>query len=204
MKRAMKKTFRLVSAFALLGAILACGAIEEEDDTPPPPPPNVQPPVVAQPNAPQPNVPQPMQPGQPNVAQPPSQPAVPFSLRTGFLPDPHVVRGQSGGPVSAGTFSPSCRGNVPSSPQHVVTFDTAFRNLRIMARAQGDSTLIVRMPDGSYRCADDDDGLNPVVSGSFEPGTYQIYVGSYHQGTQMPYVLGFTELSSVSAYDLPL
>jgi hypothetical protein len=205
-----KKALRIISAWAVLGAIIACNLPEDEDDNPPPPPQVVQPnmpqPNMPQPNMPQPNMPQPNMP-QPNMPQPnvvPEVAAVPFSLSSGFLPDPHILRGQSGGPRGASSLSPSCRGNIPNTPQHVVDLGTAFQYLRIMVRANGDTTLAVRMPDGSYRCEDDSESVNPIVDGSFPPGRIEIYVGSYHQGARSPYVLGLTEMRGGSVYDLPL
>lgn len=208
-----KKALRILSAWAILGAIIACSLPDNEDDTPPPPPPGVQPPSVPVPNQPiapiqpiQPNVPVPNQPNiaQPNVPSNTGPPAIPISIETGFLPDPRTVNGTAGGPRSAGTLSPNCRGYIPQTPQHVVTLTTAFSNLRIISRANGDTTLAVHLPDGTYRCADDDDGFNPIVSGQFPAGPIEIYVGTYSSGTNIPYVLGLTERSSLSAYDLPL
>jgi hypothetical protein len=124
------------------------------------------------------------------------------SLTTGFLPDPSVASGTAGGAVDASTINPSCRGWISSTPDHLFVANSAFNNLRIIARSDADTTLVVQGPDGAYRCNDDGDGLNPVVPGPFVPGTYRIWVGSYSQGVLAPYRIGFTELPSVTASQL--
>ncbi|HJL49370.1 MAG TPA: hypothetical protein RMG45_26165, partial [Polyangiaceae bacterium LLY-WYZ-15_(1-7)] len=61
-----------------------------------------------------------------------------------------------------------------------------------------DTTLVVRKPDGTFVCDDDSEGMNPMVTGSFPPGQYRVWVGSYQQGQNAAYRLGFSELSSVT------
>ncbi|MCC6872770.1 MAG: hypothetical protein IT378_00565, partial [Sandaracinaceae bacterium] len=74
---------------------------------------------------------------------------------------------------------------------------------RIMVNCAQDSTLVVQGPDGAYRCNDDADGTNPIVQGPFTPGQYRVWVGSYMQGTTgTPYVIGFSELPTVSPSSL--
>ncbi|MBX3249706.1 MAG: hypothetical protein KF901_21190 [Myxococcales bacterium] len=120
-------------------------------------------------------------------------------LTSGFMPDPHVVTGTSGGSIDASTWDASCNGNVSQQPDHLFTTQSNFSTLRIIAHAQGDTTLVVQKPDGTYVCNDDAEDLNPIVEGAFGPGTYKIWVGSYEPGANLAYRLGFTELSSVTA-----
>lgn len=191
MRSTVKRGLRIAAAWATLAAILACGG--SEDDTPPPPTttaPVVQPPPF-QPIAP---TPQP-------VAPPPTTQPTLIQISTGFLPDPVTARGQAGGTMLAGVLTGGnamCRGHYPPTPQHTMMLQTDFRNLRVMSHSGQDTTMAIRAPDGTFRCADDDEGLNPIVSGAFAPGTYQIYVGTYSAVGGASYVLGVSELSSVT------
>ncbi len=125
------------------------------------------------------------------------------TLATNFTPDPHTARGTSGGAVNAQNLNQACRGWVASQPDHLFVATTAFSNLRILVNGgAGDTTLVVQKPDGSYVCNDDAEGRNPIVSSSFTPGTYKIWVGSYEQGQNTAYTIGFTELPSVNAASL--
>jgi len=127
------------------------------------------------------------------------------NLRTGFMPDPHTTTGTAGGPVNAGTFDPSCVGSIPSAAQHTMMLGTDFRNLRIMVNSSADTTLVIRGPDGRFRCNDDGGGgFRPMVSGAWGPGSYQVWVGVYANGAPTPYTIGFSELASVTASSLPL
>src|SRR5205814_1954746 len=71
--------------------------------------------------------------------------------------------------------------------------------LRLWVRSQGDTTLMVRAPNGQIFCADDTYGINPGVDlqGAM-PGNYQIFVGSYAQGARFPFELAATEMPSSS------
>lgn len=176
------KALRIGAASALLATTVACGLMDREE-----PPAEVISTVGPI----------------PAVAPPPPIAGIP--LETGFMPDPHIARGQAGGPNEGRTMAPSvplCRGWVPATPQHTITLTTRFERLRVIVSAQADTTLLIRGPDGQYRCADDDDELNPIVEGAFAPGTYHVYVGAYSQGASTPYVIGFTERPSVTAESL--
>jgi len=126
------------------------------------------------------------------------------ALSTGFLPDPHVAAGRSGGQRPAESLiAAGCRGYITSQPDHIFVAQTGFSFLRIMVSSPGDTTLIVQAPNGQVLCDDDGgSGLNPMVQGSFGPGTYYVWVGSYSEGQYHDYRLGFTELSHVTDYDL--
>ncbi len=123
------------------------------------------------------------------------------ALNPGFMPDPHVVNGTSGGAINAGTVNPSCRGWVSATPDHIFNATGGFNNLRVLVSAgQEDTTLVIRRPDGTFMC-DDDGGeqFNPMVTGAFPAGQYLVWVGSYRQGTNAAYRLAFTELGSTTA-----
>jgi hypothetical protein len=65
-----------------------------------------------------------------------------------------------------------------------------------------DTTLVVRGPDGAYRCSDDDEGFNPIVAGNMPAGAYTVWVGTYRANTNAAYTIGFTELASTRAANL--
>ncbi len=124
------------------------------------------------------------------------------TLAPGFVPDPSVHNGTSGGAVAANSVNPSCAGFVSARPDHLFNASGSFTNLRILVSSSSDTTLVVRRPDGTFSCNDDADGTNPEVSGAFQPGQYRIWVGSYQQGQNAPYKIGFTELASVTEAQL--
>lgn len=127
----------------------------------------------------------------------PPRPSYGYPLAAGFLPDPRLFQGVSGGPLSASSINPACRGYIPVMPSQTVTLTTYFNFLRVWVSSQGDTTLVVRAPNGQVFCADDTYGFNPGVDmRGLPPGSYQVYVGSYSAGTQHPYTLAFTELTS--------
>ena len=155
----------------------------------------------------------------PAVAVPPAAPAVPppapvppaanlqsnfgtITLATGFTPDPHVAQGTSGGAINASTWNPTCSGWVSQTPDHIFVSSTAFANLRFIINSTQDTTLVLQKPDGTYLCADDTEGLNPIVQGAFPAGTYKVWIGSYEQGASAAYRLGVTELTSTTAASL--
>lgn len=121
---------------------------------------------------------------------PSSEPADAFSIVPGF-PDPLIFHGLAGGPrAAASVFGLDCRGQVGIQPNHRFRLEGGFAYLRFMARGDTDLTMVVRTPGGQLRCNDDSDGLNPVVEGTFEPGVYEIYVGTYGIGAASAYDLG--------------
>ena len=125
------------------------------------------------------------------------------ALRPGFTPDPHVVRGTSGGAIQASNLNAQCRGWISQTPDHLFNAQGPFNNLRFVVNAGSeDTTLVVQKPDGTYLCNDDTDGFHPVVAGAFPPGMYKVWVGSYQRGTQAAYQLGISELGSVTPSSL--
>ncbi|MBX3275051.1 MAG: hypothetical protein KF729_32600 [Sandaracinaceae bacterium] len=125
-------------------------------------------------------------------------------LRPGFMPDPHVMNGQLGGPVPASQIDPSCRGFVSGPPSHVVYTTGSFRQLRFVVNAGQDSTLMVMMPNGQVVCDDDGgEGLNPLIALATGAGRIAIWVGAYSQAAVgVPYTIGLTELGHVTASSL--
>lgn len=122
----------------------------------------------------------------------------PLHLHNGFMPDPLIVEGSTTGVAAAASWDERCTGFVdPASPVVFVT-DDAFAELRVIAWAAQDVTLVLRAPDGSYHCDDDSEGQYPILDTELRPGNHSIWVGTHEQGTSFDYRLGFSELDSVS------
>ena len=102
------------------------------------------------------------------------------TLRTGFLPDPHVRQLQSGGPIDATRLGNGCNGMVANAPDYRIQFTAGRLPLTISATAQGDTTLVINGPDGRWYCNDDSNGLNPSVTfRQPRSGQYDVWVGTY-------------------------
>ncbi len=130
-----------------------------------------------------------------------------ISLAPGFLPDPHIANGVSGGTVDASTLSSQCRGHISSQPDHIFVATGQFNLVRVLVNAgSNDTTLVIRKPDGTYLCDDDgaNAGMNPAIQAMLMPGTYQIYVGSYLAGQNYPYNLAITESPTLTLAAVPL
>jgi hypothetical protein len=120
------------------------------------------------------------------------------TLSPGFSPDPAIVRGISGGDMSASdmatrteTATGACTGFVDEQPDHTVVLSSVFNFLNIQVESPEDTTLIIRGPGGTW-CNDDYTGKNPGIAGQWLSGTYQIWVGSYRQNEYSPYVIRMT------------
>lgn len=127
------------------------------------------------------------------------------NLRAGFVPDPTIVSGMAGGPITASVLQSGCRGYISPQPSHVLMSQTGFRNIRIVVNSGTDTTLTVMLPNGQILCNDDGGGgLNPMVESGSPPGPIRVWVGTYSSSArQAPYNLGFTELSHVTSANIP-
>jgi hypothetical protein len=116
-------------------------------------------------------------------------------LNQGFGPNPVELSGNSGGQFSADrviaqerTPTGLCLGYIDSLPNHVMTLEVFFDYLSVSVNSEEDTTLIVQGPGGIW-CSDDVQGHNPAIAGQWQPGTYQIWVGSYVQEQSDDYTL---------------
>lgn len=141
--------------------------------------------------------------GDPIAMGSPPAPAQMVRLARGFQPDPWITRGVAGGPIRATSFDRSCRGSVPSSPQHLLMLQDDVPILRVMVNSAADTTLVIRGPDGLYTCNDDSEGFRPAIERAWGAGTYQIWVGRY-SGGMAPYTLGISERAEARPSSLPL
>ena len=98
-----------------------------------------------------------------------------------------TIEGQSGGSVD----SQGC-GFIASSPNHQMNLDDKIDYMRLTVQADGGQpTLLVLGPNsGDSFCVlgDEISGLNPEISGVWEAGNYEIYIGD-RQGGRHQFVL---------------
>jgi hypothetical protein len=103
-----------------------------------------------------------------------------ITLNSGFTPDPFIRTLTSGGSINASSVDPTCTGYIAAAPDYFVNVEDAMSHLRILFVADGDTTLVVQGPDGSFTCNDDGFNLNPIVDiVNPSTGDYNIWVGSY-------------------------
>jgi hypothetical protein len=109
-----------------------------------------------------------------------------FTLSPGFEPNPAVGTGLSGGTrlVECATGESNGETTIQTyvddadAPDHTVTLTDEIPNLSASVESDGDVTLVVEGPDGTF-CSDDVDGLLPAISGDWPAGTYNIWIGDF-------------------------
>ncbi|MEM6382994.1 MAG: hypothetical protein AAF739_09990 [Pseudomonadota bacterium] len=133
----------------------------------------------------------------------PSQAAVRTTLTAGFEDDPFTTDLQVGGSMDASALDETCVGFIARDPNFVLSYNAGDWPLRIYVVSDADTTMAVRLPDGSIRCNDDFDGLNPSVAMSVpSSGDYEVFVGTFSQDGGRPNAtIAVTEL--VDQKDLP-
>lgn len=123
---------------------------------------------------------------------------VTVDLQAGFTLDPFLVSVNGGGGVAASTLNEACTGFVSENPVVVVRWDAEVEGrqapdeVEVFFYSDGDPTLAVQLPDGSYLCNDDsnDNLLDPqIFMPSPASGEYKIWVGSYDEGQLIPGLL---------------
>ncbi len=90
---------------------------------------------------------------------------------------------QAGGPEPNSVMGMGCAGFInPAQPTATVDFSGSGR-LAVWATSEVDATLVVGLPDGSWTCNDDYNGLMPgVVLDEAVPGRYPVWVGTFMDG----------------------
>ncbi len=131
-----------------------------------------------------------------------------ITLAPGFA-DPRTVTVAAGGPVAGSTMGAAdgwCAGNYPAAAQITLTLSAPLTNLRVLGRAEQDTTLAVRFPDGHVECNDDGGGYpNPQLDIPVAAaGNYQIFVGSFSSsGMGVPTTIGITRNLGMTPQQLP-
>ena len=110
-----------------------------------------------------------------------------------------TVSGTSGGTVKAieitkteNTPTGYCHGFVDYQANHVLKIDTFFDNLKLEIESPADTTVLVKGDRGIW-CNDDTAGANPMIEGQWQPGTYQVWVGSYQPDSKHNYQIKITD-----------
>ena len=109
------------------------------------------------------------------------------TLTAGFSDDPHETTVRAGGSADASSLlAGECRGYIDAErPDVSLRYAAGNYQVHIYATSDTDTTLVVRTPDGEWRCSDDESaagGYAPgVVIGYPEDGTYAIWIGTYSQ-----------------------
>ncbi len=108
-----------------------------------------------------------------------------LDLTSNFRPDPQEVTLVGGGPVNISSeLEGVCIGHpvgfAASAPDFRLNYTVGDYILRISFAGQGDTTLVVSAPDGSWYCDDDSGGMLQPMLHWGEPlsGQYDIWVGT--------------------------
>jgi hypothetical protein len=121
-----------------------------------------------------------------------------IALTSGFTPDPHQVAVQAGGTYQAYQI-PNCTGFISTAPDYRVNFTAGDAGLPLIFSVQSDAdtTLVINDAGGNWVCNDDTNGLNPAVTFSAPTsGQYDVWVGTFSEGSTQPSTLSVSELSS--------
>lgn len=117
-------------------------------------------------------------------------------LAPGFEPSPFMIDVVSGGDVAVKPLAlgDNCLGYAAADPDFVVELADGFERATFLIASAEDTTLIVNLPNGSWSCNDDTNGLNPaLVYYNAAPGSYQVWIGSYAADTYDDAVLYLAE-----------
>ncbi len=109
-----------------------------------------------------------------------------YSFAPGFSPAPFTLDVLSGGDVAvkALALADNCLGYAASDPDVVFELAAGFERITLLVASAEDTMLIANLPNGSWSCNDDTNGLNPaLVYHNVIPGRYQIWIGSYAPDT---------------------
>jgi len=123
-------------------------------------------------------------------------------LVAGFTPDPYTQDIAAGGDLDASVaVSPECRGWIARAPDFRVHWTAGSGELPLIfsVNSAADTTLVINDAQGNWFCDDDggNEGLNPSISFSNAPsGQYDIWVGTYAQGSLENSTLHVSELYS--------
>ena len=115
------------------------------------------------------------------------------SINSSISQQPLVIKGTSGGTVIAkeitqteNTATGYCDGYVRLQPNHILKLESFFESLRLEVESSADTTILVKGPGGVW-CNDDTNSANPMIEGQWQPGTYQVWIGSYQANSNNEY-----------------
>ncbi|MGP1274596.1 MAG: hypothetical protein ACQRW7_04165 [Caulobacterales bacterium] len=123
-------------------------------------------------------------------------PAQTLSLRAGFRNDPASIEIMQGGDIRLTPLGSGCYGTASEAPAARLSYRAGDYTLYISTESDGDGTIAVRAPDGSWHCNDDGAGdLNPGVTFT-DPasGDYLIWAGTFGETAAEPATLHVSEI----------
>ncbi len=111
---------------------------------------------------------------------------------------PLTIQGTSGGAIAAQEISQTektatgyCDGYVSPQPNHLLKLESFWEFLRLEVASQADTTILVQGAGGVW-CNDDAGTTNPIIEGQWQPGLYQVWVGSYQANSTNDYQIKIT------------
>ena len=123
------------------------------------------------------------------------------ALAPGFSPTPATFNALSGGDTAVKSLhlGDNCLGYAASDPDFLIELTGAFRRITFLIASAADTTLIINLPNGSWACNDDTNGLNPALVFHNSPaGGYRVWIGSYAAETYDESVLNISEAGPAS------
>ncbi len=118
-----------------------------------------------------------------------------LNLNANFPNDPRWINVRAGGTRNARSVS-GCDGSIADAPDVRVNYSAApgFA-LTFFVRSSADTILVINDPSGAWHCDDDSGGnLDPLLKFTNPlSGQYDIWIGHYEGGRQIPARLGVTE-----------
>lgn len=93
-----------------------------------------------------------------------------------------TISGVARGLHEAGNLGPGCHGFIALEPTLRFELEEAL-TFRLSLRSPIDTTLVIMGPGGPY-CDDDTVGLDPAIEAHWEPGLYEVFVGSYQRRSE--------------------
>lgn len=123
------------------------------------------------------------------------------NLSGGWTPDPFVVAITAGGASQVSDLGAGCTGYITESqPDFNINLSNAGSDFGLYVRASVDTTLIVNMPNGEWRCNDDSTAAgstNPGIEFSNpQDGLYNVWIGTYSEIDVTEALLAITEYAS--------
>ncbi len=116
-----------------------------------------------------------------------------ITINQNSIAQPLTIKGISGGAIRAqemaqteNTATGYCDGYVSSQPNHLLKLESFWEFLRLEVASQADTTILVKGPGGVW-CNDDAGTANPMIEGQWQPGLYQVWVGSYQANSENEY-----------------
>ncbi len=123
-----------------------------------------------------------------------------IALARHFRPDPIKLQGRTSGSVNMTSLAgqANCRGFASEQPNHTIKLTANFPLVDLLVytgNVNDDTTMLIKGPNGSVMCADDEyQGRNPQLSKRLPEGTYQIWIGSRNANQSINYTLSLSEI----------